>query len=76
MAQRKMFSTFVLTRRDREITDEVWVEKMLLLLRCSLIGESDENAFAFVRYIRSVAPLDKIDHAPKYVCLQRATLGY
>lgn len=47
--------------------------EMLLLLLCSVSGESDGDELAFLRYMECVTPLDEVDEALKCVCLQWVT---
>lgn len=55
-AQRKILNTFVSIPEAKDGREEVWAGKMLLLLRCSVRGESDKNGLAFLRSIECGAP--------------------
>lgn len=68
-AQIKMLNSSVLIQRERDGRKEVYVEKLLLLFRCSVKGQSDGDELAFVLYMKCVAPLHERDEALNCVCL-------
>lgn len=70
-----MLNSFALIQRESYGQDEVWVRKVLLLFSCFTKEESEDENLALVRYIQCVSPLDALDRALRYVCLQYAPAG-
>lgn len=53
----------------------MWVQKVVLIVRCLEKGESESEELAFLQQMKCVPSFDKVDEAPSFVCLQLATAG-
>lgn len=53
----------------------MWARMVLLLHLCLVNGESDGDEFAFVRYMKCVAPSDEADEVMNCFRLQWTTSG-
>lgn len=71
---RVIMNVFVLSRGRSDEAEEIWVEKGLLLFRCT-VGGDESGAMAFVQVLECVPPLYAVDDALESVCHRWAASG-
>lgn len=71
--QRKLLSSFVLTREKKDRREELWAGRVLLTFRCLVSGGTGGNGLAVVWYMKCGPSLDELVEPLKSACLHGAS---
>lgn len=69
LAERKIFTSFVVVRNDRDVEKEIWVARVLFLCLCFVKRDMESVELGFVQYMRCVSLLKQsMRHCGVSVC--------
>lgn len=72
-AHRKLLSSYELIQAESDRKVKMWARRGFPLFWGMINNDSKGRKLAFMRYLRFVQPLDKVDEALRCVCLQWET---